>query len=77
MPRKQNESQKRTMQDVSQGLDVEIISYEYSRMRWKNGTNLDHVGEEALEVVEIEVGAWELVLDEVPDPFHERSEGNI
>jgi len=46
-------------------------------MRWKNTINLDHVAEEALEVVEIEVGTRELVIDEGPDPFHERSEGNI
>ena len=39
--------------------------------------NLGHVCEEVLEVAEIDVGARELVLDEVPDPFHGRSEGNI
>ena len=46
-------------------------------MRWKNWTNLDHVGKEGLEVVEIEVGARELFLDEAPDPFYGRSKGNI
>lgn len=34
-------------------------------------TNLDHVGEELLKVVEMQVGSRELGLDEIPDPLEE------
>jgi len=38
---------------------------------------LGHVGEELFEVVEIQVGAREFGLDEIPDPLEEGCVGDI
>ena len=48
--------------------------------KYKKGeqeTNLGHIGEELLDVLEIQAGARELGFDEIPDPFEESCVGDI
>ncbi len=59
-------------------LDTKVVSYRYDK--YKKGeqeTDLGHVGEELFEVIEIQVGARELGLDDIPDPLEESCVGDI
>jgi hypothetical protein len=55
-----------------EGLDINVVSYKYEGMRQKEETNL------ALGEVEVEVGIWELGLDDVfPEPVHRGAVGDV
>jgi hypothetical protein len=59
------EKEKNNVRMSCEGLDINIVSYTYEGMRQKEETNL------ILGEVEVEVGTWELGLDDLfPEPIH-------
>lgn len=55
-----------------EGLEINVVSYKYEGMRQKEETNL------VLGEVEVEVGTWELGLDNVfPEPVHRGAVGDV
>jgi hypothetical protein len=62
----ETKSRERSMQDC-QGLDINVVSYKYGRMRQKKETNL------VVVAFEVEVGTGKLGLDDLPEPVHGRA----
>jgi hypothetical protein len=55
-----------------EGLDIDVVSYEYEGMRQKEETN------PVLGEVKVEVDTWELGLDDVfPEPVHRGAVGDV
>ena len=55
-----------------EGLDINVVSYKYEGMRQKEETSL------VLGEAEVEVGTWELGLDDVfPEPVHRGAIGDV